>query len=587
MKVYKFNNCYLDTIERRVFKNGQSIEITPRAFDILQLLVESHGKLVTKADLIQKVWHDSFIEEGNIPVHISKLRKMLGANRAEPLIETVSGVGYQFVSRVSLVSERDFERYLGKNEKEPQAKISDAPNLDSLAVLPFQNAGSHKEAEYLAEGLTESIINNLSYVPEIRVLARNTVFRFQDSALEAQQIGTALGVAGVVTGRVKIINENIVIGVELMKVSDGTQLWGKQFNQPFSDIFEIQEKIAYEISEKLRVKISDLAKNSIQVQSSQNLKAYTQYLKGRHFWAKRGFIDLHQAIKHFQESISEDPTYIPSYIGLVDCYLNLFGLQHLSRSEALLFVNPILNQVSEYDEKSPETLELIGYVKMLFDLDLQLAEACFTKSLALNPNNTIALYRYANLLAIKGRFSESLKQLQKALLLDPLSIIINTTLGKVFLFMEQYDNAVIRLRETLELDPDNYLTLLLLAITLAIQGKREEALSLIPSDLITPENIEVLSIIGYVSALAGNKDKARQIIKQIEQQTNKKDIDATNLAYIYIALGEMSKALEYLEKAFTQFSVDLLAIKVDPRLKPIRQHPQFLDLLRRIGLLRT
>jgi DNA-binding winged helix-turn-helix (wHTH) protein len=217
MKVYKFSNCYLDTIERRVFKNGQLIEITSRAFDILQLLVESAGKVVTKADLIEKVWYGSFVEEGNIPVQISKLRKILGASKAEPFIETVSGVGYHFVARVSIVSEGDWKKFLESDGKILEAGNSDASNFDSLAVLPFQNTSNSAEVEYLTEGLTESIINNLSYVPEIRVLARNTVFRFKDSTMDTQEIGRMLGVSVTVSGRVKIVAENIVVNASVRR----------------------------------------------------------------------------------------------------------------------------------------------------------------------------------------------------------------------------------------------------------------------------------------------------------------------------------------------------------------------------------
>ena len=292
MKVYKFSDCYLDAVQRRVFKNGHLIDLTPRAFDVLRLLVENSGRIVTKNDLIRKVWHDSFVEEGNIPVHISKLRKMLGAGKSEPFIETSSGVGYQFVSPVTEVDRGEWEKYLAETVKHSAEASLPEPSLDSIAVLPFQNASSsNSEVEYLAEGLTESIINDLSYIREIKVLARNTVFRFKGSQMEAQEIGAALGVAVVLTGRVKIIGENVVIGAELMKVSDGTQLWGKQFNQPFSDIFEIQETIAHSISEILKVQIGDLAKRS-QAQTTHNLKAYTLYLKGRHFWAKRIVSDI-------------------------------------------------------------------------------------------------------------------------------------------------------------------------------------------------------------------------------------------------------------------------------------------------------
>jgi adenylate cyclase len=386
------------------------------------------------------------------------------------------------------------------------------------------------------------------------------------------------------TGRVKIINENIVIGVELMRVSDAAHLWGRQFNQPFSDIFVIQETIAHSISEKLRYQISSIAKRSAQGQIPQDVKAYTQYLKGRHFWMKKNIDDTNIAIKYFQESISTEPSYIASYIGLADCYISLYQLEHYSREKTLSLVSTILNQILRFDKNSPDTLAIIGYTKLLLEWDWENAEIYYQRSLALNPNNSIVRFRFANLLALRGELAESLIQHHQALLFDPLSIIINTSMGRVFYFMEQFDNAITILHEALELDPQNYLTKLILGLALAERERYVEALDIFHSAQNSRETTEILSLIGYVQALAGHKDEAYKAITQIEHQATIKDIDSNNLAYIYIALGETERAFEYLEKSASQHCVDLLGIRVDPRLKPIRQDPRFRDLVRRIGL---
>lgn len=515
MGIYKFNDCYLDTIERRVFKNGRLIGLTPRAFDVLRLLVENAGSVVAKNDLIREVWHDSFVEEGNIPVHISKLRKLLGATKSERVIETASGVGYQFVSRVAAVGEEDWKGFLAQNHKAPKSQATGNDlRLDSIAVLPFENAGGAPELEYLAEGLTESIINNLSYIPEIKVFARNTVFRFKNSQTEAQEIGVTLGAAMVLTGRVRVIGENVIVGVELIKTANGAQLWGGHFNQPLADIFEIQEKIALSISQILRLQIGDMAKKSVLNQSPQNVHAYALYLKGRHFWARKNVADTDNAIKYFQKSLIADPTYVASYVGMIDCYFSLLQLEHLSRDETLSYVNRLLDRVAEFDEDIPEALAIIGNVRIYLEWDWKNAEICYKKSLALNPNNAFTRLRYGQMLALKGRFVDSLSQLRQALTLDPLSIMINASVGRVFWFMEQFGNAITQLKETLEIEPGNNQALLLLGAALAEERRFTESLSIFCSVPSSRKSAEVISMIGYVHALAVAKLKLRKILDE-------------------------------------------------------------------------
>lgn len=585
MKVYKFSDFFLDAVQRRIFKGGQIIEPTPRAFDVLLLLVENAGVPISKNDLIREVWRDSFVEEGNIAVHISKLRKLLGATKSEPFIETVSGVGYQFVSLVSVVGDEEWKQFVSQNKNSSKVSEKNPLNLDSILVLPFQNVTRAPELEYLADGLTESLINNLSFIPEIKVIARNTAFRFKDSpAADAREIGAKLNVAAILTGRVKVIDDNVIIGAEMMKVSDGTQLWGKQFNQPFADIFEIQEKIARSISEVLRLKISDLAKKSVHGQPPQNVRAYSLYLKGRHFWAKRNVSDTNRAIKYFQQSIAADPRYTASYVGMADCYISLYQLEQISRNQTLSHVSTIMERVSEFDETAPEALTMLGWTKQILEWDWEKAEFCYQKSLTINPNNNITLLRYGHLLLLKGKFAAAVEQHRRALMSDPLSTILNVSLGRVFYFMEQFDNALTQLQETLELDPENHLALLLLGATLAAKEKYSEALGIFQGIPDARRSIESLSMIGYVQALAGRKEEALEIIQEIEYQSKIQDLDATNLAYIHVALGEIEKAFACLEKAFQQHSVDLLGVKVDPRLKPLRHDPRFQNLVEKIGI---
>lgn len=291
MKVYKFGNCYLNTTERRVIKNGKFLELTPKTLDVLQLLVESRGEIITKDEILGKVWNGSFVEEGNLAVHISKLRRSLGASKTEPFIETVQGSGYRFVSAVKIVADDEWRKHLPAGDNRYPGKFPGDFIFDSIAVLPLENESGDPEIEYLADGLTEDFINTLSQNPDLKVIARNTVFRYKNKDADAQEVGETLGVKAVLTGRIRIIKDNLMISVELTKVEDGRQLWGTQISQPFSDIVEVQEKIISAVAEKLR---SEIGGGKLRLQSCHpKPRILPALFKGKAFSTKadgRGYL---------------------------------------------------------------------------------------------------------------------------------------------------------------------------------------------------------------------------------------------------------------------------------------------------------
>lgn len=242
MKVFKFGNCYLNSTERRVLKNGKYLELTPKTFDVLAILVENCGEIVSKDEILGKVWSGSFVEEGNLAVHVSKLRRLLDETKNEHFIEMVSGSGYRFVSEVNLVNFEEWRKNLPNGNHQNTAKFEqsrDVFTFDSVAVLPLDNESDNAEIDYLADGLTESFINSLSHISGLKVIARNTVFRYKNKDADAKEVGETLGVATVLTGRIRLIKERLMFSVELTKTTDGTQLWGKQFNHPSSEIIEV------------------------------------------------------------------------------------------------------------------------------------------------------------------------------------------------------------------------------------------------------------------------------------------------------------------------------------------------------------
>ncbi|HLM02717.1 MAG TPA: winged helix-turn-helix domain-containing protein, partial [Pyrinomonadaceae bacterium] len=330
MPIYKFRNCCLNPAERRVVKDKKYLELTPKTFDVLQLLVERRGEVVGKDEILEKVWHGSFVEEGNLPVHVSKLRRMLDETRNEPFIETVQGSGYRFISPVQTLGEEEWLKHLPeKSHSTQKAEAAEKFVFDSIAVLPLENESRNEDMEYLADGLTESFINSLSHSSNLKVIARNTVFRYKNKQADAKEVGKTLGVAAVLTGRVKLIKENLSISVELTNVADDTQIWGTQFNQPFSDIIKIQQEITFAVSEKLRSEISHAAGKTAHNPFSQNSESYRLYLKGKYFLDKRTQADTYKAVEYFHKSLSYDPENVFSYVETVECYLLLYIFDYI------------------------------------------------------------------------------------------------------------------------------------------------------------------------------------------------------------------------------------------------------------------
>jgi len=584
MKIYRFRNCYLNPAERRVIKDGKYLELTTKTLDVLQLLIENAGEIVTKDEILGKVWSGDFVEEGNLAVHISKLRRLLGETKNLPFIETVQGSGYRFVAPVQEAKQSDWENISSGINPSLQNKQSREWTFDSIAVLPLQNESNDAEIEYLADGLTESFINNLSRLSNLKVIARNTVFRYKNKNADAKEVGETLGVATVLTGRIRVIKDRLTIGIELTKTDDGTQLWGTHFNRSFSDIFEIQESIFFEVLEKLKSEIYNISQKHACNAMTKNSESFRLYLKGKYLVDKRTEESIYKAIEFFKRSISYDYNNVYSYVEIVECYRQLYISDYISYTNVLIKIKPYLSTISKLNQSIDVVQAMYGGIKMYLDWDFENAEKYFQQALIINSNCFQARYCYTDFLIDLGRFSESLKELNQLILIDPLSLPNYRRIGRLFYKMGRLENAVEYLKEALEVEPADYQSLTILGAVLIELGDFTEAFLSFQRSLNIQFNIETLTLIGYASAREGRKDKAYEIIKQIESQSKSNFQYAMKLAVINLALGEKEIAYTFLEQTFDQHDPDLIAIKSDPRLKQLNGELRFNELLLKIGL---
>lgn len=584
MKIYRLRNCYLNQAERRVIKDGKYLELTPKTFDVLLLLIENCGEIVSKDDILGKVWNGSYVEEGNLAVHISKLRRTLGETKTQPFIETAQGSGYRFVAPLQEVSQSDWDKNASRIKSSPEENLAREWIFDSIAVLPLGNESGDAEIEYLADGLTESFINSLSRLPHLRVIARNTVFRYKNKAADAKQVGETLGVATVLTGRIRAIKEHLTISIELTKTEDGTQLWGTQFNRSFTDIFEIQESIFIEVLEKLKFEISNTTKQHYINSITKNSESYKLYLKGKYLLEKWTENKLYRAIECFEQSISYDPTNVHSYVEIIECYLTLYFSDHISYKDVSIHIEPYLTLITKLNESVDVVQAMYGVKKIYLDWQFDEGRKHLETALTINPHCLIARHRYSDFLLLTGKYIDALKELHQIIMIDPLSFSTNKRIGRLFYKMGRFEAAISYLNDALEIEPTDYIALAILGASLTELGKYQEAISIFQKSLDNYFNIEIASMIGYVHALEGNKDKANQVIEQIKSLP--KDIcqPEIKLARIYKAMGEKDKAYELLEQAYIQHNVDFVSITSDPRWNTIKNEPRFKALALKLGL---
>ncbi|MCM3869883.1 MAG: winged helix-turn-helix domain-containing protein, partial [Pyrinomonadaceae bacterium] len=370
---YHFGPYRLDASQRVLLRDGQPVSLTLKAFDTLIALVQKQGLVVEKDDLMKQVWPDACVEDSNLTQNIFTLRKILGET-AEGLkyIETVPRRGYRFVAPVDEVVE--VSSTLAKTTNSHQSVNQNSDLLGTrttrfLAVLPFVNVSNDAETEYFSDGITESIINNLAQLPLLRIMSRSTVFRYKDSELDAQRIGRELGVDAVLVGRVYSHVQKLVIGVELVDVANGWQLWGESYDRGSGAIFEVQDEIARQISAALRLRLSGEEKRHLARHPTRSTEAYQCYLKGRFHWSKYTKEGLEQAIEHFRRAIELDPDYAVAYAGIVDCYLRL-ATNYIPPADAL----STMGGERENGEANPEAQLFPGMSKMRQEWDRKAAE---------------------------------------------------------------------------------------------------------------------------------------------------------------------------------------------------------------------
>lgn len=458
--------------------------------------------------------------------------------------------------------------------------------VESIAVLPLSNASDDPELEYFSDGITESLINSLSQIPKLRVMARSTVFRYKGKETDPLKVGHDLNVRAVLTGRVICRSERLNLQAELVDTEDGSQLWGEQYNRRLSDVFSMQEEISEEISAKLRSKLSGDEKSRIKKRFTESAEAYQLYLKGRFYWNKRTEEGLKKGIEYFQNAIQQDPGYALAYAGLADSYnlLSAYGL--LSPKESVPLAKAAATKALELDSVLAEAHEALAHVKMLYDWDWPGAEMSFERAIKLNPNYATAHQRYAIFLAAIGRLDEALQEIDKAQKLDPLSLIINTDVALIHYFRSEYDSAIEQAKKALELDPNFPVAHFSLALAYEQKGEFDRAIDVFEQGITLSGYRAFISSLAHTYALAGRREDALRFLDELTHLSHTRYVPPYRFAIVYCGLGDFEQAFASLEKTVEERSVWLIHVhlRVDPRFAAMRSNPRFAKLLEAMDL---
>ena len=454
--------------------------------------------------------------------------------------------------------------------------------INSIAVLPLANTDADPNTEYISDGITESIVNSLSKLPNLKVISLLSVARYKGQQIDPQAVGREMDVRAVLVGKVAQRGDGLLVSVELVDVRDKSHLWGEQYNGKLSDMLSVQGELSRKIAEQLRLKLSGEQQGQLTKRYTHDTDAYQAYLKGRYYWNKRSLEGIKKALAYFQEAIDKDPNYALAYAGMADAYS--FGALDLPSNEFFPKAKAAATKALEIDDTLAEAHTALGWIEMRYDLDWSGAEKEFKRAIELNPNYATSHNWYSVELGLMGRFDEAIAEAKRAQELEPLSLNTNSDVGLPFYFSHQYDQAIARYRKAIEMDSNFALAHYFLGLAYEQKEMYQEAVE---------EFLQASTLFGFepqgITALRGAYATAGWrgfLQKDIELtiEYSKKYADFYDVAIDFARLGEKEQALAWLEKAYQERDGGLFWFRRDPRLDTLRSEPRFIDLSRRAGV---
>jgi serine/threonine-protein kinase len=459
---------------------------------------------------------------------------------------------------------------------------SSSTRIESIAVLPFVNVSKDPKTEYLSDGITESLIDTLSQLPNLAVMSRNTVFRYKDPAPDPQKVGHDLHVQAILTGRLIQNGDELLISVNLEDVQNSRQIWGEQYNRNLSNLLSVQREIAADIFGRLRPHLEGGEKKLVPKDTTENAEAYQLYLQGLFYWNKWTYPDFVRAADYFSQAVQKDPRYALAYAGLADTYSLLGNSGYVPPPEAWPKAETAAKQALAIDGTLAEAHTSLGLVKEHFEWDWGGADQQFRKAIELNPNSANAHHWYGDYLANMGKSDEGLRETRKALESDPLSLIINTTVGRQLYFSRQYDQAVEQLRKVLDIDPKFAPARTILEGVYAQMGKQKEAVAEREKMISLSGGPELTAAIEQEFATSGYRGVLQSSLKGLTEMSRHEYVSPYIIAQAYMRTGDRERTMEWLEKAYQEHDSGLVSLAAEPMFDPLRSNLHFQEIVRQM-----
>src|SRR5215471_3511873 len=462
-----------------------------------------------------------------------------------------------------------------------RSRKSGGATIQSIAVMPFVNESGNADAEYLSDGMTETLISSLSQLPNLNVKARSTVFRYKGKETDAKIIGRELGVQAVLNGRINQRGDQLTLTLELVDAQTENVLWSEQYNRKQADLITLQSEIARDVSSKLKIKLSGADAQKVAKTYTTDPEAYRLYLQGRFYWNKREENEFRKAVEYFSQAVALDPNYALAYVGLADSYALFSSFGFMPPTEAILKARDFARRASSLDDSLAEPHATLGYVLVQYDHDFAGSEREFQRAIELNPNYAMAHQWYGEMLSYVGRFDEAAAEYRQGLELEPLSLPINWEYGRFLYNARRFDEALRHLKKTIELDTGFARAHRTLS---EVYWVREDYANAVEErakffDLIgQPQNG---ALIRATFAKEGWPGFLRLVVA--ENSPLKDSNNNWTFAKVYVGLGEKDKALAELNKAYENRISSVLWFKVEPQLDSLRDDPRFRELLKKVG----
>jgi serine/threonine protein kinase/Flp pilus assembly protein TadD len=461
-------------------------------------------------------------------------------------------------------------------------RSSRVTTIDSIAVMPFENVTHDQATEYLSDGVTESLINSLSQLPHIKVIARNSVFRYKNQTLDLQQVARQLNVQAVLTGRVIEQGGTLSVSVELTDTQNNAQLWGQRYTRKAADIFAVQDEIARQVTDTLRVRLNGGQQEQVTKRYTENAEAYRLYRQGRYYLNEGSEENSDRAISFFDQAIALDPRYALAYAARGETFFNLGDIT-LPMSEAMPKAEHEAEAALSIDDKLADARLILANIRFQYDWDFAGAEEDFKQVIALNPNYAEAHHQYTYYLALTGRPMEAVAEIKLAQQLDPVNPSINVDVCLPYYLSRQYDESIAQTRKALEMFPSFFLPHMALGSALFEKGDISAGIEELEKAGAMEPAPHVFGNLGYAYAKSGRKNEARKLLAQLKEQSKGRYVAAYWIAVIHAGLNEKDEAFVWLQKAYQERSWWLVWIKMDPKVDSLRSDSRFIDLMRRIG----